>query len=213
MNRILRLSRLINKQETPLQAQTQSETKTKTIQIQYNSEDITSFQGNYTDDDINELLKEFNIVNNVEELKVGNEVRYYTFITKNGIEHKVFRLGGTIYEIDFIDKYMVVCNGKFTWKLKFGKNIFYKKIDIFKIKKYYESEINNIESEKMEIVSEKQNIEHNYNKLKKNQKLLMSKAQELIENVKELQNQNEQLDLENKYLKKIIKKKLNNNLN
>ena len=209
MNRLLKLSKLINKPELSQSINNIDNNLTTTeLNKIIENPNITCIQGNYTNDDINELLKEFNIIDNIKDLKIGNEIRYYTFIIKNNIEYKIFRLGGTIYEIDLENKNMVIGNGNFTWKIKFNKNIFYKKIDMYQIKKYYESEIDNIESEKQEITSEYQQIKNNYGKLKKNQQLLMEKAQELINNVKELQTNNEQLDTENKYLKKIIKKKL-----
>ena len=203
MKKLLKLSKLINGHNPHQDLENNISEK----------QDISLVQGNYTDEDINELLKDFIKVDNTDDLKLGDEIRYYTFVKQNEIEYKVFKLGGTIYEINFDEKFLIIGNGKFSWKLKFNRNIFYKKIDILKIKKYYESEINNIESEKQEIQTEYTQIKNNYGKLKNNQKLLMNKAQELIENVKELQTNNEQLLIENKYFKKIIRKKLNNNIN
>jgi len=150
-------------------------------------------QDNLTQEDINQLLEEYNEIENIHQLKIGLHIRYYSFLKSGKTEKKIFRMGGTIIKIDFEKKYIVLSNGKITWSVQLNdKNILYKKMTTEEIKDFYENEINTIESEQSQIKLKN-------DKLKYNLKELYSENQQLIK-------QNTQLNKKIEYQTKIIQK-------
>ena len=150
-------------------------------------------QDNLTQEDINQLLEEYNEIENIHQLKIGLHIRYYSIIKSGKTEKKIFRMGGTIIKIEFEKKYIVLSNGKITWSVQLNdKNILYKKMTSEEIKDFYENEINTIETKQSQ-------IKLNNDKLKYNLKELYSENQQLIK-------QNTQLNNKIEYQNKIIQK-------
>ena len=135
-------------------------------------------QDNLTQDDINLLLEEYTEIENINELIIGQHIRYYIIKKDNkGNEHKLFRMGGNIIKIDIDKKYVVLSNKRITWSVQLDNTIIYKKMTSQDIKEFYENELDNKE---IEIDKYKTSI----NKLKKLLKETLEDNEKLKKNCK-----------------------------
>lgn len=152
-----------------------------------------TIQDNLTKEDIDLLLEEYDEVENIQQLRNGIHIRYFTVSRLGRTEKKLFRMGGTIIKVDLDKKYIVLSNGKITWSVQLNnKNILYKKMSTEAIKDFYENEINTIESEQFLLKSTN-------NKLKINLKELYKQNQQLIDQNNQLNNK---IDYQNKIIQK-----------
>ena len=130
-----------------------------------NSNKKKTFHDLLTEEDINILLEDYEEINNIHELKPGILIRYYKLINQNNDIIKLFRTGGTIINIDFEKKYLIVSNGKTNWSVQMDNSIFYKKITLEELKNYYENEIDNKNLEIKKYKKYIENLKNKYNTL------------------------------------------------
>jgi len=150
-------------------------------------------QDNLTKEDIDLLLEEYDEVEDIQQLRNGIHIRYFTVSRLGQTDKKLFRMGGTIIKVDLDKKYIVLSNGKISWSVQLNnKNILYKKMSTEDIKDFYENEINTIESEQFLLKSTN-------NKLKINLKELYKQNQQLIDQNNQL---NKKIDYQNKIIQK-----------
>uniref|UniRef100_A0A6C0EAF4 Uncharacterized protein n=1 Tax=viral metagenome TaxID=1070528 RepID=A0A6C0EAF4_9ZZZZ len=97
--------------------------------------------------DIASYLENFEKVDDVNELKVGNNIRYFL---KKGDEMN-FRIGGTILNIDGLPEWIYVGAGNIKWSIQLKDAIIFKMIDVNKLRSEYEEIIrdNKMEIEKL----------------------------------------------------------------
>jgi hypothetical protein len=120
----------------------------------------TSVQDNLNDEDIEQLLEDYEEVNDVTELKNGLHIRYYSLVKKKNNIYKIFRMGGTIIKIDPELKYLVLSNNKVNWSVQIKDSILYRKMTLDEVKNFYENELDVKEFEVEQLKKE-------INKLKK----------------------------------------------
>jgi len=137
-------------------------------------------QNNLIEEDVNLLLEEYDEINNTNELKPGDHIRYFTIkYKKNGYVDKKFRMGGQIIKIDHELKYLVLTAKKLTWSVQFNNSIIYKKMTINDIKEFYESEL---DDKDMKIEKLKNSIK----KYKENQQKLLDENAKLFNELKNI---------------------------
>lgn len=90
-----------------------------------------SYTDTLTNKEIINYLEDYKAVINLDELMVGEHVRYID------LDIKKFRLGGSIIKIDV--EYIVLTNGCITWSVQKTNKIFFKKIQIKDIRQEYET--------------------------------------------------------------------------
>lgn len=141
---------------------------------------LNTVQENLTQEDIDNLLEDYEEIENIIELKPGIEIRYYTTIKKrNGSKQKLFRMGGKIIKIDYEKKYLVLSNNKLSWSVQLNDdNQIFRKMTFEEIKNFYENEINNIEIELNRYKSDNKKLLNENQKLKSE----MSNIKKLLKN-------------------------------
>lgn len=158
---------------------------TRISKDKYNKSD-SDIQSKLTSEEIHILLKDYIEISDIEELKVGIHIRYYTYNLETN--QKLFRMGGNIIKIDHNNKYIVLSNGNISWCVQIGNSIIYKKMNIEDIKNLYEEKLKikrlDINNYKINI----KNLESNYNKLCKEYKLLKDSYKKLFIKYKKLNN-------------------------
>lgn len=130
---------------------------------------INTVQDKLTQEDINDLLEEYEQITDIHELKVGTHVRYFNIIKQDNEEKKLFRMGGNIIKIDLEKKYMVLANDKrISWSVQLDeKTIIYRKMTTDEIKQFYENELDNRELEIKMYKIQIENLHNENNKYKK----------------------------------------------
>ena len=114
-----------------------------------------SYQESLSPADIKKKLEEYQQIDNIDDVNIGNHLRYFSFNPSTG--KKQFRLGGFLSKID--KDYVVLNNGEFSWSVQKDKSIFFKKISfgelkdelIEKISKKYEKIINDLTNENIKL--------------------------------------------------------------
>lgn len=129
---------------------------------------LNTVQDKLTQDDINDLLEEYEQITELHELKVGMHVRYFNIIEHEGEERKLFRMGGNIIKIDLEKEYMVLANDKkISWSVQLSdKTIIYRKMTTDEIKQFYENELDSKESEIKMYKIQIENLRNEINKYK-----------------------------------------------
>ena len=110
-----------------------------------------SYQESLSPSEIKKKLEEYEQVDDIDNVNIGNHLRYFTFNPSTG--EKQFRLGGFLSKID--QEYVVLNNGEFSWSVQKNKSVFFKKLSfnelknelIEKISKKYEKKIEDLTNE------------------------------------------------------------------
>ena len=110
-----------------------------------------SYQESLSPSEIKKKLEEYEQVDDIDNVNIGNHLRYFTFNPSTG--EKQFRLGGFLSKID--QEYVVLNNGEFSWSVQKNKSVFFKKLSfnelknelIEKIFKKYEKKIEDLTNE------------------------------------------------------------------
>jgi hypothetical protein len=87
----------------------------------YNKPPIT-YTESLSKDEIKELLKDYKKVENINDIKKGEHLRYFN---KSVDEMYKFRLGGKLIINETLPKYIVLSNKKKTWSVQVKDTIFY----------------------------------------------------------------------------------------
>ena len=114
-----------------------------------------SYQDSLSPAEIKKKLEEYQQVNEIDDIKIGTHLRYFTFNPSTG--KKQFRLGGFLSKLD--KDYIVMNNGQFSWSVQKDKTVFFKKLSygdlkeelIEKISKKYEKKIIEISEENVKL--------------------------------------------------------------
>lgn len=93
-------------------------------------------QDRLTDNDIQELLAGYTLVDDIRKVPTGSHLRYFS-IGKNG--KKTFRYGGLLKNKDEVDKYIILSNGKVSWSVQTSNTEFYRKMSFQEMKEDYEA--------------------------------------------------------------------------
>ena len=126
-----------------------------------------TYQSKLTDADIEEKLKLYKKIDNVEEitkLPLNTHIRYFS-VTKDdkGKKTKKFRLGGFLNNKDNFDKYIILTNKNVSWSVDTKTSILYRKLKDEEIDKNI-----NIEKQQTEVFKdENSKLKENYEKLQK----------------------------------------------
>ena len=142
-----------------------------------------TLQEKLTKEEIAEKLIGYKEVKDLEDLKdipIGTELRYFVFQKTGNKVEKKFRLGGKLINKDNADKYIVLATGnppvQKTWSVQVKDAEFWQKIKvediiavqsekIQNIKEKYEEEINILRSELKKALEEKKKVILMYNAL------------------------------------------------
>ena len=120
-----------------------------------NSNGNKSYQDSLSPAEIKKKLEEYQQVNEIDDVKIGTHLRYFTFNPSTG--KKQFRLGGFLSKLD--KDYIVMNNGQFSWSVQKDKTVFFKKLSfgdlkeelIEKISKKYEKKIIELSEENVKL--------------------------------------------------------------
>jgi len=110
-----------------------------------NNKGNKSYQESLSPADIKKKLEEYEQVDEINNVKIGTHLRYFTFNPSTG--KKQFRLGGFLSKLD--QDYIIMNNGEFSWSVQKNKTVFFKKLSfvdlkeelVKKISKKYEKKI------------------------------------------------------------------------
>jgi len=141
---------------------------------------LNTLQEKLTQEDINNLLEEYEQVEDLNDLKTGTHVRYFDIVLNNEMTKKLFRMGGTIIKLDLEKEYMVLSNGKLTWSVQLKNKIIYKKMTTEEVKQFYENELDNRDIEIKQ-------LKYQIDKLKNNIKKQQQTNEQYYEIIKKLQ--------------------------
>jgi hypothetical protein len=126
-----------------------------------------TYQSQMTEGDIEEKLKLYKKIDNVDELAklpLNTHIRYYS-VTKDdkGKKVKKFRLGGFLNNKDNYDKYIILSNKNISWSVDTKTSILYRKLKDEEIDKNI-----NIEKHQTEVFKDENvKLKENYEKLQK----------------------------------------------
>jgi regulator of replication initiation timing len=147
----------------------------------YQRPNIT-YQERLTNIDIKEKLKDYIIVEDINNVDIGTHLRYfiYDIVSKT----KKFRLGGSLCKIDNLGRFLTLTNGHIKWSVQIPNTIFYKKLS----NEEYREEL------KKEIMTELESDNNDLIKAKKLIKNLNIKIKNLIEENIILKKNNDKLN-------------------
>ena len=122
-----------------------------------NSNNNKSYQDSLSPADIKKKLEEYQQVDDIDDVKIGTHLRYFTFNPSTG--KKQFRLGGFLSKLD--KDYIIMNNGQLSWSVQKEKSVFFKKLSfgelkeelIEKISKKYEKKIVDLVEENSKLKS------------------------------------------------------------
>jgi len=128
-----------------------------------------TIQDKLTPQQIEEKLEDYIEVEKIGSVPLNTHLRYFSITTdkKKKKTSKVFRLGGFLINKSNYEDYVILSNGSNKWSVQTKSSIFYKKMNIQKIKSQYEDEIEELNSK---IVKLKKNNKKYRSELKKLQK-------------------------------------------
>tara|TARA_Y100000590_G_C15698035_1_gene1005865 strand:+ start:891 stop:1325 length:435 start_codon:yes stop_codon:yes gene_type:complete len=120
-----------------------------------NSKNNKSYQESLSPAEIKKKLEEYQQVDEIDDVKIGTHLRYFTFNPSTG--KKQFRLGGFLSKTD--KDYIVMNNGEFSWSVQKDKTVFFKKLTfgdlkeelVEKISKKYEKKIIELTEENIKL--------------------------------------------------------------
>ena len=140
-----------------------------------------TYQSKLTEADIEEKLKMYKKINNVEEitkLPLNTHFRYFS-VTKDdkGNKIKKFRLGGFLNNKDNYDKYIILTNKNVSWSVDTKTSILYRKLKDDEIDKNINKEKEQTEAFK----DENTKLKDKYDKLTKEYYDLVDKYTRLKE--------------------------------
>jgi hypothetical protein len=122
-----------------------------------NSNNNKSYQDSLSPAEIKKKLEEYQQVDDIDDVKIGTHLRYFTFNPSTG--KKQFRLGGFLSKLD--QDYIIMNNGQLSWSVQKEKSVFFKKLSfgelkeelIEKISKKYEKKIVDLVEENSKLKS------------------------------------------------------------
>lgn len=100
-------------------------------------------QDKLSKEEIIEILKEYKKVDDISELKLGTQVKYFT-VDKGG-ELK-FRMGGELMLNNGLPDYVILVSGKIMWSVQVKNTIFYRRLSYDEIIEPFKKKL--IEKEK-----------------------------------------------------------------
>uniref|UniRef100_A0A6C0H7L7 Uncharacterized protein n=1 Tax=viral metagenome TaxID=1070528 RepID=A0A6C0H7L7_9ZZZZ len=163
----------------------------------YQRPNIT-YQERLTNTDIKEKLKDYIIVEDINNVEIGTHLRY--FIYDNISKTKKFRLGGNLCKIDNLGRFLTLTNGHIKWSVQIPNTIFYKKLSNEEYKEELKKEImTELESDNNDLIKAKKLIKNLNIKIKNliEENIILKKNNDKLNN--QLTNINIQI---NKKLKK-----------
>ena len=95
-----------------------------------NNNSNKSYQDSLSPAEIKKKLEEYQQVDDIDDVKIGTHLRYFTFNPSTG--KKQFRLGGFLSKTD--KDYIVMNNGEFSWSVQKDKTVFFKKLSFGELK-------------------------------------------------------------------------------
>ena len=163
----------------------------------YQRPNIT-YQERLTNTDIKEKLKDYIIVEDINNVEIGTHLRY--FIYDNISKTKKFRLGGNLCKIDNLGRFLTLTNGNIKWSVQIPSTIFYKKLSNEEYKEELKKEImTELESDNNDLIKAKKLIKNLNIKIKN----LMEENISLKKHNDKLNNQLTNINIQiNKKLKK-----------
>ena len=94
---------------------------------------VMTYTDKLTKEEIENKLDDYEPINNIEDIAIGTQLRYFT--VKNGI--KKFRLGGILINKSGLPKYVVLSSKNKTWSVQVKDTIFLKQISIRELRLEY----------------------------------------------------------------------------
>lgn len=131
----------ILKQKEPKKIKVPSKNKTqKIIESDEESYDdpLKPKQDKLSKEEIIEILKEYKKVEDISELKIGTQVKYFS-IDKGG-ELK-FRMGGELMLNNGLPDYIILVSGKIMWSVQVKNTIFYRRLSYDEIVEPYKKKL------------------------------------------------------------------------
>ena len=98
-----------------------------------------TFQDRLTNQDINNKLKDYVIVEDIQSISLNTHLRY--FIIDPQTKKRKFRMGGILTYIDHLGRFIKLSNEQLTWSVQIQHTIFYKKLNPDEYKEEIKKEI------------------------------------------------------------------------
>ena len=123
-----------------------------------------SYQETLTSDEIKEYLKEYKLIENIDDVDLNKHIRYFDVDPKT--KEKKFRLGGTYNKKDKENRYIILSNGNYSWSIQLDRVILFEKLNTKDIIDIYENKIKKLKNNNQILVEEKKYLENENLKLK-----------------------------------------------
>lgn len=154
-----------------------------------------TFQMKLSNDEINEKLKDYIKIDNVEPSLIDYHIRYFIIDSNN---EKHFRIGGYLINIDDKNRYIVLSNGKNKWSVQLNNSILYRKKTENEIQNEIQNKIKisiekNNNEEKVYLKKKYKNLYDKYKLLNKNHQIMEVKFSKLKNKFIEIYDKNKEL--------------------
>mgnify|MGYP001442471567 CR=1 FL=1 len=106
-----------------------------------------SIHDKLTDEDIEDMLEDYEEVTDIHSVPRKTHIRYFTVIQEDGIAKKVFRIGGNLLYASPDNEYVILSNGDKKWSVQNIHSIYYRQLTIGEIKDEYEEILDDYERE------------------------------------------------------------------
>ena len=124
-----------------------------------------SYQETLTSDEIKEYLKEYKIVEDINNVELNKHIRYFDVDPKT--KDKKFRLGGTYTKKDKENRYIILSNGNQSWSVQLDRVILFEKLTIKEIIDIYDNKLLKLKKINEDLNNKNINLEKENDKLKK----------------------------------------------
>lgn len=104
-------------------------------------------QDMYTPDEINDMLLDYDPIDDINEVALGTHLRYFVTVVEEKKKIKKFRRGGMLNQNDPKKPFVILSNGKVTWSVQKKQATFWKKRTFDEIKEEYINEIDKLKSD------------------------------------------------------------------
>ena len=108
-------------------------------------------QDKITEEDIEEMLEDYEEVQDIHTIAKNTHIRYFTVIQEKDQARKVFRIGGTLVYASPDNTYVILSNGERKWSVQNANSIYYRQLTVCEIKEEYEDILDDYEEEIKEL--------------------------------------------------------------
>ena len=124
-----------------------------------------SYQETLTSDEIKEYLKEYKLVENIDDVELNKHIRYFDVDPKT--KEKKFRLGGIYTKKDKENRYIILSNGDYSWSIQLDRTILFEKLNVKEIIDIYEKKLTKLKRVNEETLIQNKKLNDENTNLKK----------------------------------------------